>query len=147
MTAREDVFQALFALAQGLSWGGPPSGFAFTSRRVRLWDDLGGEQPALCQAEHDEQVEQVTGLPPKLTLNASWLIYQNAGVDPAATPATTNNMILDAVQASFPDPDGDQVQTLGGLVSRCWINGRIFKDPGDLDGQGLMIVPIQILVP
>ena len=147
MTAREDVFQALFALAGSLSWGAPPSGFAFTSRRVALWDDLGGEQPALCQAEHDEQIEQTTGLPPKLTLNASWLIYQNAGADPTAVPATINNQILDAVQAAFPDPAGDQVQTLGGLVSKCWINGRIFKDPGDLDGQGLIIVPIQILVP
>lgn len=147
MPAREDVFQALFALGQGLSWAASPGGFAFASRRVRLWDALGAAQPALCQAEHDETIEQVRGLPPKLTLNASWLIYQNAGADPNAVPASLNNLILDAVQAAFPNPDGDQVQTLGGLVDRCWINGRIFKDPGDLDGQGLIIVPIQILIP
>ena len=146
MSNREQVFQALFALGQGLTWGSPPSGFVFAARRVKLWDDVPG-QPALCQAEHDEQVEQITGLPPKLTLNASWLIYQNAGADPAATPATINNQILDAIQGAFPNPDGGQVQTLGGLVAKCWINGRIFKDPGDLDGQGLLIVPIQILVP
>ena len=146
MTTREDVFQALFALSEALSWDSPARGFVYSARRVKLWDDLPG-QPALCQAEHDELVEQITGLPPKRTLNASWLIYQNTGADPNATPASENNLILDAVQAAFPNPDGDQVQTLGGLVAKCWINGRIFKDPGDLDGQGLMIVPIQILIP
>ena len=146
MSTREAIFQALFALGQTLSWGEPATGFAFSARRVKLWDEVSG-QPAFCQAEHDEQIEQITGLPPKLTLNASWLIYQNAGVDPAVVPASLNNQILDAVQAAFPNPSGDQVQTLGGLCAKAWINGRIFKDPGDLDGQGLIIVPIQILAP
>ena len=146
MTTREDVFNALFALTAGLIWGTPAQTLAYAARRVKLWDDLPA-QPALCQAEQDEDVTEVTGLPSKTTYSASWLIYHNVGKDPAATPATETNLILDAVQALFPAGDPDQVQTLGGLVHHCFISGKVFKDPGDLDGQGLIIVPIRILVP
>ena len=143
---REDIFGALFALTANLSWGSPPRAPAWSARRVKLWDDLPA-QPALCQAEQDEDVAEVTGLPSKTTLSASWLIYHNVGKDPAATPATETNLILDAVQALFPSGDPDHIQTLGGLVHHCFISGKVFKDSGDLDGQALIIVPIKILVP
>ena len=83
----------------------------------------------------------------KTILSASWLIYHDAGKDPEATPATQSNLILDAIQALFPADDPDNVQTLGGLVHYARISGKVFKDPGDLDGQALIIVPISILVP
>ena len=152
MPTREAIFSALFALvsvgegqAGTLTWGAGQS-LAYTSRRVRLWHDI-PLQPALCQAEHDETITEVTGLPSKTTLSVSWLIYHNVGRDPTATPATESNLILDAVQALFPAGDPDNVQTLGGLVHHCFISGKVFKDPGDLDGQALIIVPIKILVP
>lgn len=142
---RNAIFEALLDLASGMTWGTPPRSFVYSARRVRLWGDVPG-QPALCQAEHDEDIQQTTRLESKTTLNASWLIYQNTGADPTAVPAVENNLILDAVQALFPD-DPEDVQTLGGLVHYCRISGKVFKDPGDLDGQGLIIVPITILVP
>jgi len=152
MPTREAIFSALFALAsagEGLvgtvTWGAGQT-LAYTSRRVRLWGEIPA-QPALCQAEHDETVAEVTGLASKTTLSASWLIYHNAGKDPSATPTIATNQILDAIQALFPAGDPDNVQTLGGLVHHAFISGRIFKDSGDLDGQALIIVPITILVP
>ena len=75
------------------------------------------------------------------------VIYHNVGVDPNAIPATESNLILDAIQAVFPSNDPDLRQTLGGLVHHCFISGKVFKDPGDLDNQALIIVPIKILVP
>jgi hypothetical protein len=146
MVPREDIFQALFALAANVAWGDPPAGFAYCSRRVKLWDDLPG-QPALCQAEPSEDVVEVTGLPSKITLSANWLIFHNAGKSPDAIAASQSNLILDAVQALFPSGDPDQVQTLGGLVRHCFISGKVMKDAGDLDGQALIVVPIRILVP
>jgi hypothetical protein len=146
MTAREDIFNALFALGSGLTWGSPSTTLAYAARRVKLWDDLPA-QPALCQAEQDEDIAEVTGLPSRTTLSASWLIYHNVGKVPTATPASETNQILDAVQVLFPSGDPDQVQTLGGLVHHCFISGKVFKDSGDLDGQGLIIVPIKILIP
>ena len=146
MTSREAIFQALFDLTAYVTWGSPPAGFAYSARRVKHWDDLAA-QPALCQAEQGEDVVEVTGRPSITTLTANWLIYHDAGKDPDATPASHTNQILDAVQALFPNGDPDQVQTLGGLVHHCFISGRVFKDPGDLDGQALIIVPIKILIP
>ena len=78
----------------------------------------------------------------------SWLIYHQAGKDDDAIPAQTTNAILSAVKALFVDPtDPSFAQTLGGTVHKCWIDGRIQKFQGDLDGQTLIVVPIKILVP
>ena len=142
----ETVYQALFDLTASLAW--PPSGaLLFASRRVKTFEDLPA-QPALCQAETDETVTQVTSLEPRTTLGASWLIFHQAGQDPAAIPAQTTNAILTAVKALFVDlTDPTWAQTLGGLVHKCWIDGRIQKFQGDLDGQTLIVVPIKILVP
>ena len=141
----EPIYAALFELATGLSWSG--GAIAFASRRVKMFDDLPA-QPALCQAETDETMTQVTGQVAVTTLGASWLIYHQAGKDDDAVPAQTTNAILTAVRGLFIDPtDPDFAQTLGGLVHKCWIEGRIQKFQGDLDGQTLIVVPIKILVP
>ena len=141
----EPIYQALFDLTAGLSW--PGGAIAFASRRVKTFADLPA-QPALCQAESDETVAQVTGQPAITTLSASWLIFHQAGRDDDAIPAQTTNAILAAVRALFVDPtDPAFAQTLGGLVHKCWIDGRIQKFQGDLDGQTLIVVPIKVLVP
>jgi hypothetical protein len=145
MTNAEPIYAALFALTAGLSWSG--GALAFSSRRVKTFEDLPA-QPALCQAETDETAAQITGRPAITTLSASWLIYHQAGKDDDAVPAQTTNAILAAVRALFVDPtDPAGAQTLGGLVHKCWIEGRIQKFQGDLDGQTLIVVPIRLLVP
>ena len=142
----EPIYQALFSLTAGLSWPGGGA-LAFSSRRVKTFEDLPA-QPALCQAETDETMAQVTSLQSVTTLSANWLIYHQAGRDDDAIPAQTTNAILSAVKALFVDPtDPDFAQTLGGVVHKCWIEGRIQKFQGDLDGQTLIVVPIKILVP
>ncbi len=157
MSTREAIFTALFALVSTgegspgtISWGAGEA-LLYTSRRVKLWDDL-PSQPALCQAEHDESFVQATRLPFKRSFSASWLIYHKAGADPSAIPGQTSNAILDAIETVFsPSPSDpgwpDARLTLGGLVHHCFISGKVFKDPGDLDGQALIIVPITVLVP
>lgn len=155
---REQIYSALFAListGEGLpgtvTWGAGQT-FPFTSRRVRLWDDL-PHQPAVCQAEHDEHVSQVTRLPYKRTYTASWLIYHRAGLEyPGSPPGSYSNQILDAIEPLFEPPPTDPAWpderlTLGGLVHHCFIDGRIFKDAGDIDNQALIVIPITILVP
>lgn len=148
-TTREDVYGALFAFADKIRWRGASGQSAFVEkhRRVKLWDDIAG-QPALCQAEHQEVIQQTTALVYKRTFKASWIIYHTAGRDdPGAIPATETNAILDAVQAAFT-PDGpEDLQTLGGLVHHAWIDGAIDKFQGDLDGQTMIVVPISMFVP
>ena len=142
---REPIFQALFALAQTATWGEPAQGFAYAGRRARLFDDLPAT-PALCQVEPEEEVEEVAGQPPRRRLTAAWTVH-HATADPDAVPAITNNLILDALDAALA-PDGpDGCCTLGGLVAHAWIEGKVVKDPGDLDGHALMTVPVVMLVP
>ncbi len=141
---REAIYAALFALAQTISWGQPAQGFAYTARRVRLFDDLPAA-PALCQAEHDETIARTAGLEPRRTLGAAWMIHHRVA-DPDAAGACVNNAILDAIEAALAPDDASLCCTLGGLVAHCWLEGEVFKDPGDLDGQALLIAPIRMLV-
>ncbi len=58
------------------------------------------------------------------------------------------NDFLDALDAVLArDDPGTGNLTLGGLVQRVWIDGEPFRDPGDLDNQGLVIVPVKIQYP
>lgn len=155
MPTRESVFQALVELSANVTWG---SGSTFQNnvdnlalrRRVKLFNEA-NVQPALYQAEHDEEVAQLTNMRYKRVWKASWIIYQQIGKDKNAVPTIENNLILDAIEAAFvppaTDPGFPQRLTLGNLVNHCYLDGDIFKDPGDIDDQAMMVVPITILVP
>ena len=145
MVTREPIFQALFALGAAATWGQPATGFAFASRRARPFDDLPAT-PAFCQSEPGEEVERLAGQPPRRVLLASWTVHHSTG-DPDGLGAATNNLILDAFDAALR-PDGpDGCCTLGGLVAHVAIEGEIAKDPGDLEGHALLVVPVRLLVP
>jgi len=127
--------------------------FKTKTRRIVMFDQVPSEQQAWCgQAEYGEQEEQTSGLPYKTVLEAHWLVYQCIAKDPKAEATIENNLIIAGVKkalAAIPSDVGffEKRNTLGNLVHKCFINGRIFKDPGDIDGQGLILIPIRILVP
>jgi hypothetical protein len=150
--AREEVYGAVFALAAEARWGDPLEGFKVMSRRVKLFSDVpSASQPALFQAEHAELTTKQTRQPSKDTWDLQWIIYHSVS-DPNAVGAVTNNLILDAVEkvlAPKPTDPGflDERNTLGGRVHHCFITGSTFKDPGDIDSQAMLIVPIKIIIP
>ena len=159
MTTREQIFQALFglvSLGEGLpgtvTWSETPANsFAYTSRRFQMWPDLPG-MPALIQSEPDEVFVRGPAVPAKRLFGAAWMVLHNIGQGSVSmTPTQFNNIIIDALEAAiapqFGDPGYPSRQTLGGLVSHCWIEGKILKIPGDLDDQALISVPIKILAP
>lgn len=149
MATREQVYSALFALGQGITWGSPPVTWEFTMRRVKTPDQVTGMMPALCQGEFLEESQQTTRMPQLRTFQAAWFIYHYDG-NPDAIMATTTNQILDAIDALFPadgERPGARRQTLGGLVHKCWISGRIEKFGGNIDEQVLIVVPISMMVP
>lgn len=148
----------LFTLAQRMAdvrWtregdDEPERQFVVMSRRVVLFGETPA-QPACYQAEHGDQVAQVTGMPYKTIIEAKWIVYQNVAQDPEALGAVENNLIIqgcyEALKPTPTDPGWPKRNTLGGLVHHCYIGGQLFKDPGDLDGQGMMVIPIKLLVP
>ena len=122
-------------------------GLVTVQRQLQLWDAFPDiRQPALCQVEHSEEEEpRGRGLPPKIKLEVKLYVYIKT---PNGNGGTLINQLLAAIVAALPLDDRDQtVCTLGGLVNRVWIEGKILKDPGDLDQQAIFIVPLFILLP
>lgn len=147
--AREAVMSALVALLEGVAFAQPvngATGFVSISRRLKLWSNVAKSQrPALFVAEHrEQQTYQNEALPAKTTLSVDLFIYIDSS-DPNAVPAIALNTIIDAVEAALKPASGAR-QTLGGLVSHCRIDGAVLKDPGDLDGDGLLWIPLKIFV-
>lgn len=153
MIDEELIFYTLAERMADVRWGDPsePKQFKTMSRRVVLFNDCPA-QPACYQAEHGDTVAQVTDMPYRTVLEAKWIIYQNVAQDPKALGAVENNLIIQGCYAALaPKPNDpgfhNRRNTLGGLVHHCFISGTLFKDPGDIDGQGMMVIPIKVLVP
>lgn len=155
----ELIFYTLAQLMAEVRWTRPGDTtpnthrFVTVTRRLKLFSDVTAEQqPWIGQAEYSDNVAQITSMPYKSVLQANWVVYQCMGKDPNAIPTVENNCILNGIRAALaPKPTdygfADKRNTLGGLVYHCFISGRVFKDPGNLDGQGMMVVPINLLVP
>jgi hypothetical protein len=125
-----------------------PITFTTVTRRLKLFSDVPAtQQPYLCLTEHDEEYQKtMDGMPPILVLPVTLVMYIHT-VDEVSPLSPTINAIMDAIDTFFYPDNPNGRFTLGGLVTRCWIEGKIFKDPGDLDDQGLVTVPVRILVP
>lgn len=146
MSDREDALNALFALGQTITWDTPARGFRMSSRRLKNFADLPA-QPAFFQFEPTESFTQKTNLASIRTLEIWWIIYHQDGASATAVPTTTNSLILDAVEAALAPDDFSDRCTLGGLAHHCWIEGQVFRDPGDTDNQAMVAVPVRVLLP
>ena len=137
------IYDALLALGASISTAstGP---IVESGRRLKLFDKA--QKPALYQVEPDDNVASKLGQIGRRTLNVTWVIYHNIGKDQSTEPARATADLVDAVLACFQRPGGF-IQTLGGLVTAAYVNGKIRKFEGDLDGQTIITVPIDILVP
>lgn len=143
---REAIFVALFALLQNAyAWKQAPS------RRLKLWTDVPlDNRPAAYQFEgDDEEWSYPNSANPLVYLTANWFIYTNCK-DPDVVGSTIMNATLKACSdALLPSPGTRDLttgrQTLGGLVQWARIQGSVTRVPGDIDGDGMAIVPIRIL--
>ncbi len=141
---REAIFVALFGLLQtAYAWKQPPS------RRLKLWTDVPLEnRPAAFQFEgDDEEWSYPNSANPLVYLTANWFIYTDCK-DPDSVGSTIMNTTLKAVSDALLPSGRDLTtgrQTLGGLVQWARIQGNVTRVPGDIDGDGMAVVPIRIL--
>ena len=64
------------------------------------------------------------------------VLYQKPGTDLfKGWTAAEKEANLAAIDAALAPSALTGLQTLGGLVSHCWIEGKLMKDAGDLDGD------------
>jgi hypothetical protein len=137
--------QALLALiASAYGWASPPA------RRLKLWSDVPPAARPCCFLFEGgrETYAWTNGAAPKRTIEAQIFAYLDAK-DPGACGAAALNDVMDALDAALV-PSGAAAlgrQTLGGVVYNCRIDGAPFKDPGDLDGDALLIAPVKLILP
>lgn len=144
MITREPIYLAVYNLLTPLI---DSADVKTVSRRLRHWSEVSPvEQPSIFMIQRGERPVQRRGLPSAWMLSLDLFVYVNSGDNPEASPAVLLNPILDAIEALFPPSEehGD-IQTLGGLVSHCWISGQIETAEGVLGQQEVAIVPIDIL--
>lgn len=140
---RETALGALTQLVgSAFPWANPPA------RRLKLWADVPpAERPCCFLFEGGkESYAWANSAAPKRTLEVRLFIYVDAK-DPASIGASQLNEIMDALDAALA-PSGAEAplgrNTLGGAVYQCRLDGAPFKDPGDLDGDGLLIAPVKL---
>lgn len=137
MINRAAIYAALWAHLNNIA------GFATYERRLRHWSDVSGtEMPYLAMAQTNQSAQTVKGTPTIWTLGGDLWIYVRT--DGNQVPADIMNPLLDAVEASIAPGTNATTQTLGGVVSHCWIEGEIQTDEGTLGDIAVARVPIRI---
>lgn len=151
---REEVYEALLAQLETAG-----TIFKTYSRRWKsTWDDPAArlaDLPMLCQWEGLENATWANrGQGPVKSWEVKLEIYakipdgSTPGVPDKDTPGSkVLNPLLDAIEGALA-PDHDGLQTLGGVVIDCRVEGAIIKVMGDEDPSGLCgaIVPVRLLV-
>lgn len=143
---RENAIAALTGvIAAAYPWKLGPS------RRLKLWTDVpAANRPACFVFEGGEEVYSWNeSAVPRRALEIRLFIYLNAK-DQSISGAALLNDVMDALDVAFALSDADLCagrNTLGGAAYHCRIDGKVLKDPGDIDGDALLIVPIKIILP
>ena len=143
---RETAVQALQNLLAGAyAWKSGPA------RRLKLWSDVPAmSRPACFIFEGGQETYSWSeSALPKRAIEVKLFIYLNAK-DPTIVGAALLNNVMDVLDAALALSGADLStgrNTLGGAVYHCRIDGKILKDPGDLDGDALLIVPVKLILP
>lgn len=104
---------------------------------------------------YDTVNQRNRGTPAIITLHRTVVVYQripdgSTTQGPKDMPGGTPYYILQESieRAMEPDDKSQNVLTLGGLVSHCWIEGDVFYVTGETDptGQGMMTIPLKIML-
>jgi hypothetical protein len=147
---RNQVMAAILNVIQGMTFSAAINGtttWNTVSNRLRLFSDVAADQqPAAFLVTHNE-MDEYRGLGLlRRRLNLGVWCYSRSDSTPGGPQLDT---MLEAFEAAFNIADNfsTNCNTLGGLVYWCRIEGKIFKDPGDLDNQTLLIMPLVVEMP
>lgn len=143
--ARETIATAFWARVSPLS----PSPFITASRRLRHWNDVpANEQPAIFMTQNHMPVTQRKGVPPTWRMMFNLFLYDNCQGTSGAIPGQRLNPLIDAIDGAFA-PNALGEQTLGGLVSHCWISGpiEVYEGFAGMMDQSVVIFPFEVEIP
>lgn len=156
LTLRSQVKNGIISLLTGATfaepiagkttWGTPPT------RRLKLWTAVDPSiQPAVFLVQHREGYDNsgVGSLVLRWMYCCAWCYARTD--DPSVIGDDLLDTMTSAIEGvmSPDDPIRDEL-TLNGLV--YWVkidmsSSMYIRDPGDIDGQALLVLPITILLP
>jgi len=145
MTSRAAAITALASTLSGAyAWTTP------VSTKLKMISDVGkSERPACFVFESGtEKYEWKNGAVPNRHVPVKLFIYTGSP-DQETSDASVQDAILDAIDAAFSLRSQESVlgrHTLGGAVYNCRIMD-VFKVPGDINGDGMIIVNITLTLP
>jgi hypothetical protein len=169
-TLYSPIMDALLALLQA----GCGTTFKTYSRRIVMWEALpekiqSGQtlvkQPALylfdgvitADSGTIDFVQKGLGTPPVRELSRAIVIYaqipggsQAGGIDLTTPGGDVFYPLIESVETALgPGVEPQGVLTLDGRVFRCWLEGKSYMFVGDIDpvGQGMLILPVKIMIP
>lgn len=146
VSTRETAIAALISvISRAYAWKTGPV------RRLKLWSDVShSSRPACYVFEGGEDVYAWTeNIRPKRIIDVRVFVYLNAK-DSGVVGSALLNEVMDAFDAAFLANGADELlgrNALGGAAYQCRIEGKVLKDPGDLDGDALLVVPVRIVLP
>ena len=144
---RETILEALLTVINTATISNQPA-FLTLSRKFQMWDAVpAAMQPAGFLRQVPGKVEQNEnfGLN-RWTLKCGLWIYAKYSPASDAIPAVVLNNLIDAVEKALLPSPSFPMQTLGGLVVNCWLDGDVIVDEGNFpnDDQAIAVLPITI---
>ena len=160
MSTRSQITQALLPLLQAVTFPALVNGGATTwvtgptdpdtptlPRKLRLFSDVPkDQQPACFMTMHREWNEYRNLGVLRTRLEYLLYIYIDATVSSAAEDLDN---IFESILKIFISPDNFSSGqfTINGMVYWARIEGRILKDPGDIDKQAMLLIPVIVEMP
>lgn len=123
------------------------TGWTTTERVLRHWSDVQPvERPYLAQAMVTPLAEPLgRGADTKWTLPLKYYVYVSH-VSDGLSPQELLAERLGVLVTAFDAPPGLPAQTLGGRVHACRIEGSVEMDDGWLGTDGVLILPVTLVV-
>lgn len=152
---RSAVKDALLNLMAGVTFTTAVNGhttWVSRSRRLKMFNKIDpSAQPALFLVQHRETYTNTGfGTPPVRILDVGLWAFAPTG-DESVVGDTLLDLMLEGIENVFvPDNSLTNELDFGGLCSYCKIDRRenmFIRDPGDIDGQALLVVPVRIMLP
>jgi hypothetical protein len=146
---RETIMSALITQLQTAVFAQKVAGvttWQTIQRKVLTFEQVTpGMQPACFVANHSEDWTWTSETLVRVFMTAT--LYVMVNTKGAAVPGQWVNLVMDAIATALAPPASSDRQTLGGIVRHCRIKGRVLVDAGDVDGQALLLVPVELLLP
>lgn len=153
---RKQISDAVFGVFKSVNLSTVPNiGAGVTtwksaSKDVDIWTNIDAFDQPYCGLICPEDVgddPQAFGLT-KWVRRYYGLIYFRRDATPLPEGSyfqDTIDGVLDAIDAAFAAPIKGEANTLGGIVADCMIQGTIYVDPGTLDQQCAIVIPISVI--